>query len=230
MQILVDQKFQSLGFAVHLGAIHFPVQVTESPAGLVESLQAEAESRQAEMMGEAASSDPIIASIREAFKICGKDPSRYRPSSEALLRRVMSGKDLYFINNVVDAANLLSLGTGLPVGCYDIDQINGDITLRVGTENETYEGVGRGSINLEGLPLLADDQGPFGTPYSDSLRTSVTETTTNFLLILFGLNIEVDYLEQIADAADLIYSQYCIPEDKLAELENELEEDQLNEV
>lgn len=223
MELTVDSTLQELGFAIHLAAIRYPVKVAESPSGLIESIQAEGENRQQELMGEAVSSDPVIAAVRRAFKLCGKDPSRYRPSSEALLRRIMAGKGLYSINNVVDAGNLLSLGTGIPVGCYDTRKISGNITLRLGTAEERYEGVTRADVNLENMPLLADDLGPFGTPYSDSARTSVDETTTDFLLVLFGFNVTVEVVEQVAEAADLIFAQYCVPEAFLQEAERQEE-------
>lgn len=209
MKITVDKTFTDKGFAVHLAALSYTVRVGKSPSGLIQSITEEGESRQTELMGDPVSSDPVIAALREAFKLCGKDPSRYRPSSEALLRRIMAGKGLYSVNNVVDAGNLISIGTGLPIGVYDSAKISGDCTLRLGGTGESYDWVGRGNINLEHLPVMADDHGPFGSPFSDSARTSISEDTTEVLLVLYGLNVSVELMEQMAEAADLIFEKYC---------------------
>ncbi len=209
MQFHINPAFSELGMALHLGALDYQVAVGPSPDQLVDSMTEAASLRQQELMGEAASSDPVIAAMRAAFKATGKDPSRYRPSSEALTRRVLAGKGLYQINNVVDSGNLVSLMTGIPVGCYDAAWIKGDITFRVGTPGETYDGIGRGGINLEGLPVLADADGPFGSPFSDSDRTGVSENTTDLVFVLFGLNIDVAHVEAAAEIADALITQYC---------------------
>ncbi len=209
MQFQIDPKFSELGMAVHLGVLDYEVQVAPSSDEMKQSMEEASQLRQQELMGEAASSDPVIAAVRAAFKAAGKDPSRYRPSSEALTRRVVAGKGLYYVNNVVDAGNLVSLMTGVPVGCYDAAWIKGDLTLRVGTPGETYDGIGRGGINLEGLPVLADDDGPFGSPFSDSDRTSVSDQTHNLVFVLYGLNIDVAHVEAAAEIADALITQYC---------------------
>ncbi len=128
---------------------------------------------------------PSIRDARAVYKALGKDPSRYRPSAEALLRRVVSGKSLYRINNAVDALNLVSLESGYSIGGYDADRIDGGILLRRGGA-EPYEAIGRGALNVEGLPVLYDAQGPFGSPTSDSTRTMVREDTRRFLWVVFG--------------------------------------------
>ncbi|MCJ9428326.1 B3/B4 domain-containing protein [Kordiimonas marina] len=209
MAFKIDPAFAGLGFPVHVGMLDYDVTVGPSPDELLRSLEEGAELRLSELMGEAASSDPVIANVRAAFKACGKDPSRYRPSSESLTRRIVAGKGLYRINNVVDSGNLTSLMTGLPIGCYDAGKIDGDILLRVGRAGESYEGVGRGPVNLEGLPLLADDKGPFGTPFSDSARTAVTEETEKLIFVLYGLNVDVAHVEAAAEIADTLILRYC---------------------
>jgi len=151
-----------------MGVLEFEVHVQASNEDLHTSMREAMALRIEELMGEAASSDPVIAAVRETFKKCGKDPSRYRPSSEALTRRVIAGKGLESINNVVDAGNITSLMTGIPVGCYDMESLSGDITFRVGKKDDAYKGIARGNISLEGLPILVDDNSPFGSPYSDS--------------------------------------------------------------
>jgi len=127
-----------------------------------------------------------VGRVRAMFRAWGMDPSKYRPSSEALLRRVAQGKGLYRISNGVDAANLGSIETGWPFGCYDLARISGPITLRLGTAGEKYEGIGKKTWHLEGRPVLADDPGPFGSPISDSTRTMVTEQAQDLLAIIYA--------------------------------------------
>lgn len=130
-----------------------------------------------------------IKETKEAYRILGKDPSRYRPSAEALARRVVSGKGLYWINNVVDILNLISLESGFSIGGYDAEKISGDIEFGIGRENEPYRAIGRGELNIANLPLFRDGIGAFGSPTSDSLRTMVTEETTKFLMIIIDFNM-----------------------------------------
>lgn len=211
MAFTIDPQFQELGFAVHLGMLDFTVGVRPSDDELQSTMKNGAELRLEELMGEAASTDPVIASIRAAFKVCGKDPSRYRPSSEALTRRAIAGKGLYLVNNVVDCGNLVSLMTGIPVGCYDATKIEGDIRLTIGEAGEEYTGIGRGKINLEGLPVMHDGIGPFGTPFSDSARTNIDEATTKITFVLYGLNIDIAHVEAAAEIADTLITSFCAP-------------------
>ncbi len=126
-----------------------------------------------------------VRRVRAMFRAWGMDPSKYRPSSEALLRRVAQGKGLYRISNGVDAANLGSIETGWPFGCYDLARISGPITLRRGRAGERYEGIGKKTWHLEDRPVLADDSSPFGSPISDSTRTMVTEQAQDLLAIIY---------------------------------------------
>jgi DNA/RNA-binding domain of Phe-tRNA-synthetase-like protein len=123
---------------------------------------------------------------RRLYRAFGVDPTRTRPSSEALLRRVLKGQSLYRINRLVDACNWGSLAMLLPVGLYDRDRIEGDITVRVGGPGEAFEGIRKGEVHVEGRLTLADDGGPFGSPTSDSLRTSVRPDTTRALVVVFA--------------------------------------------
>ncbi|MGL4662703.1 MAG: B3/B4 domain-containing protein [Culicoidibacterales bacterium] len=130
---------------------------------------------------------PSIMAQRNLYVELGKQPSRYRSSVEALMRRIAQGKGLYAINNVVDAGNILSLQLGCPIGIYDADEIHGDIHLKVGGE-EIYETIGKGVFNIDSLPTLYDERGPFGNPNSDSKRTMVTEMTQRIVVIIFDFN------------------------------------------
>ena len=123
---------------------------------------------------------------RVLYRAVGLDPTRYRPSSEALQRRVLQGKPLYRVNRVVDGANLCSLEAALPVGLYDLDQLEGDIQAALGGAGEGYDGINKGRINLEGRLALRDDHGPFGNPSADSFRTRIRESTRRALFLYFA--------------------------------------------
>ena len=130
---------------------------------------------------------PAIADSRKAYKALGKDPSRYRLSAEALTRRIVKGKGLYHINNVVDVINLTSFTSGFSIGGYNVDAIQGDVLFSIG-KAEPYEAIGRGAFNIEFLPTFRDDFSAFGTPTSDSVRTMITSDTTNFLMIIVSFD------------------------------------------
>lgn len=128
---------------------------------------------------------PILA-VRAMFRAWGLDPSKYRPSSEALLRRVVQGKGLYHVCNAVDAGNLGSIETGWPFGIYNRAPIQGQVRLRLGAASEKYEGIGRRVWHLAGRPVLADALGPFGSPISDATRTQVTEVAHDILAVIYA--------------------------------------------
>ena len=128
---------------------------------------------------------PGVAEARALFHRLGVDPTKTRPSSEALLRRVVQGKGLPRVNLAVDICNLCSLEHQLPLGLYDREQVKGVVRARAGREGEGYPGIRKQQVNLAGRLLLADDDGPFGAPTSDSERTSVTATTTRLLVVVF---------------------------------------------
>src|SRR6202163_3381454 len=129
---------------------------------------------------------PQISATRTAYKALGKDPARYRGSAEALLRRVIAGKSLPQINAVVDIINLVSVESRLPIGLYDLAHVSGGIVFRAGRAGETYKGIGKNDLNLEGLPIFCDALGPHGSPTSDSERTMVTSETKQVLAIIIS--------------------------------------------
>lgn len=130
---------------------------------------------------------PAILATRQIYKRCGKDPSRYRPSSEALIRRMLKGHELYQINTAVDLINLASIRFGYSIGGFDADKIQGkELVLGIGKADEPYEGIGRGPLNIEGLPVYRDQEGGIGTPTSDHERTKLSETTEKILVLVNG--------------------------------------------
>lgn len=147
---------------------------------------------------------PTIAGTRIAYKACGKDPSRYRPSAEALTRRIAQGKGLYRVNNLVDLLNLVSIQSGFSIGGFDLDPIIGDTALKIAAEGEPYEAIGRGQLNIAGLPAMYDDLGPFGTPTSDSVRTMVRPETNRFLMVFYAFSNSDLLPEFILQASSLL--------------------------
>ena len=127
-----------------------------------------------------------IRAVRGMFREWGMDPSKYRPSSEALLRRVVRGQGLYRVSNVVDICNIGSIETGWPFGCYDRARIFPPMLLRKGRTGESYEGIGKKRWHLEGRPVLADAQGPFGSPISDSTRSMITESARGVVAVIYA--------------------------------------------
>lgn len=137
---------------------------------------------------------------REAFRRLGSSPSRYRPSAEALLRRVLKGETVHEVNSAVDVNNFFSLKYLLPSGIYDIDNLEGTITATVGKAGDGYPALNGRDVSMENKLLLCDDSGPFGSPYVDSSRTAVTEKTTRCLQVIFYLDtIEGENPERIAN-------------------------------
>lgn len=141
--------------------------------------------RRAITLEDLADAEPVRA-VRAMFRGWGMDPSKYRPSSEALLRRVVQGKGLYRVSNVVDICNLGSIETAWPYGCYDRARIAAPIAFRHGTAGEKYEGIGKQTWHLEGRPVLADPSGPFGSPISDSTRSMITESARDIAAVIYA--------------------------------------------
>ena len=151
-----------------------------------------------------------IAATRRVYRACGKDPSRYRPASEALIRRMLQGKTLYQIDTLVDLVNLASIAYGYSIGGFDADKIVGDtLTLGIGREGEPYEGIGRGMINIHGLPVYRDAEGGVGTPTSDNERTKIDIHTRRLLVLINGYDgNEARVAENARYILDLLH-RYC---------------------
>jgi len=194
MRITIDKDMQRHCPRTALVCVAAEVSAGPAPEALLDEIRA----RQEEVLRlpdpAAVLASPQIRTTREAYKVLGKDPARYRGSAEALLRRIIAGKGLPKINAVVDAINLLSVESRLPVCLFDLARVSGEITFRPGRAGETYKGIGKYSLNLEGLPVFSDALGPFGSPTSDSERTMVTADTQHILLVVvsFGGASDLD--------------------------------------
>ena len=153
---------------------------------------------------------PQIKATKEAYKKLGKDPNRYRPSAESLYRRIVKGNDLYQISTVVDIINLVSLKTGYSIGGFDLEKIVGEIKLGVGQPDEPYNGIGRGNLNIQDLPVYRDDQGAIGTPTSDHIRTAISLNTEQFLMVINDFSGRINALEDAADLAVNLIKKYTL--------------------
>jgi DNA/RNA-binding domain of Phe-tRNA-synthetase-like protein len=151
-----------------------------------------------------------IAATRRVYKACGKDPSRYRPASEALIRRILQGKGLYQLNTLVDLVNLASIAFGYSIGGFDAEKFEGNtLTLGIGREGEPYEGIGRGMINIQGLPVYRDAKGGVGTPTSDNERTKISEHTSHLLVLINGYDGNEQLVRQNAEYIQNLLRKHC---------------------
>ena len=167
-------------------AIACRVKNSPSDGALWQEIAAEEASVKAACRLEEVNKWAPIKATRTAYKRLGKDPNRYRPSAEALRRRILRELPLYRIDTLVDLINLVSIRTGYSIGGFDADKIEGALTLGVGREGERYEGIGRGLLNIAGLPVYRDQVGGIGTPTSDEERTKISLETTSLLMIING--------------------------------------------
>ena len=151
-----------------------------------------------------------IAATRRVYKACGKDPSRYRPAAEALIRRMLQGKELYRVNTLVDLINLASIAYGYSIGGFDADKMVGDrLELGVGKEGEPYEGIGRGLLNIAGLPVYRDGKGGVGTPTSDHERTKISMETTHLLVLINGYDGNEAQVRANAEYIQELLRRHC---------------------
>jgi len=163
-----------------------PVTVGPGGPGLEREIEALGDESRQRFGGLAPARIPELAPAREFYRGFGIDPTKTRPSSEALLRRVLRELPFPRILNAVDVGNLLALQFLLPIGLYDTSKVEGPVLLRTGRKDESYPGIRRDEIHLRGRPVLVDRVGPFGNPTADSLRTSVEENTRSLWLVLFA--------------------------------------------
>ena len=197
----------------HGAAVYATVSNTLHSEGLWQEIDAFTRELQATETVDSIKQQTAIVATREAYRACGKDPSRYRPSAEALRRRLLRGLDLYQIDTLVDLINLVSLRTGYSIGGFDADKIQGNhLCLGIGKADEAFEGIGRGPLNIEGLPVYRDAIGGIGTPTSDHERTKMGLGTTHILALINGYSgkqglqeaaeMTLDLLKKYADATE----------------------------
>ena len=148
---------------------------------------------------------PAIAATRHLYRSLGKDPSRYRVASEALCRRLIRGLGIYRLTTLIDVVNLVSIKSGYAISGLDADRIVGDtLTMSVGTAEDIYNGIGRGVLNIEGMPVYRDAAGPIATPTSDEERTKFTEQTVRAQININAFAPEMPLEEATQWMADLL--------------------------
>ena len=202
LSIHIDASIRTACPDAAIGCLTAHVQTQPSPAPLLSLLEEEERrlsARTVARIGE----NTAVAATRDAYRAFGKDPHRYRNSAEAMMRRLAQGKGLYTINNVVEINNLLSLQSGHSMGAYDSGMLSGSLNWRVGQEGERYPGIGKEAINLQGLPVLCDEQGPFGNPSSDCTRAMITNATKRLLFCIYAFDGPERLPALLAQASDL---------------------------
>lgn len=201
-QIKLDSQLKEKVPGYCVAVMSFDMSVMPTQESLKEEMNRLEQDIMQQLTLETLLKEPRIAAARSGYKALGKDPSRYRLSCEALLRRLIKGNGLYFVNNAVDIGNVLSARTQRSVAVLDEDKIQGDVLIRIG-KDEPYEGIGRGAINIENIPVYCDELGPFGTPTSDTPRTRITETTKTILLFITSFNGTDGLLQDVELAKEL---------------------------
>ena len=210
MNIIVSEEIKQVCPAFVGAAVEAQVVNSTYSAALWDEIHRWEEQFRQQLTTESLKELSGIAATRRVYKACGKDPSRYRPASEQLIRRMLQGKELYQIDTLVDLVNLASIVYGYSIGGFDADKMVGDtLTLGIGREGEPYEGIGRGQLNIAGLPVYRDLQGGVGTPTSDNERTKMTLDTTHLLVLINGYDGQEDRVRQNAEFIQQLVRQYC---------------------
>jgi DNA/RNA-binding domain of Phe-tRNA-synthetase-like protein len=211
MNIIVSKEIEQVCPGFVGAAVEAQCVNSEYCAPLWEEINEMTERFKATLTTESLKQLPSIEATRRIYRICGKDPSRYRPASEALIRRVLQGKALYQIDTLVDLINLASIAYGYSIGGFDADKFVGDtLTLGIGRAGEPYEGIGRGVINIEGLPVYRDAEGGVGTPTSDHERTKITLSTTHLLVLINGYDGNRERVEANAEFIRQLLQKYGV--------------------
>ena len=205
--IKISKKLLEVCPNLQLGCINYSVNVKKENEQLWNEIDKQIANIQENMSMDDLYKEKNIEDSRMVYKKIGKDPHRYRVSSEALIRRIIQGKGLYKINNVVDANNLISIISRLSVGSYDTDKLGENLIFRIGEKGERYKGIGKDIVNIENLPVFSDEFGAYGSPTSDSERAMITNETKNVLTVLIAFSDEAN-LEKYIDEATKILENY----------------------
>ena len=210
MKIIVSEEIASVCPGFVGACVDAEVENTSFSQPLWDEIHEMEERFRSELTTESLKEQSGIAATRRVYKACGKDPSRYRPASEALIRRMLQGKELYQINTLVDLINLASIAYGYSIGGFDAGKFIGDtLTLGIGREGEPYEGIGRGMINIHGLPVYRDAEGGVGTPTSDHERTKITMDTRHLVVLINGYDGKAERVEANARFIQELLRRYA---------------------
>ncbi|MBR1797794.1 MAG: hypothetical protein IJ757_07275 [Clostridiales bacterium] len=209
INITIDSKLKETYSSIRLGCLTFDCDVKPSDDFFWKYMNEEVLPKVREdIEGKEWNEIPGVRGSRLAYKAFGRNPGRYRVSSESLLRRVRREDELYHINSVVDVNNLVSVTSGLSVGSYDISKIEGDVILRKAEQGEGYEGIGKEFLDMENMLVLADAKGVFGSSMSDSTRAMVTEDAHKILVVIYCFEDDVD-LNSLLDTSRKAFETYA---------------------
>jgi DNA/RNA-binding domain of Phe-tRNA-synthetase-like protein len=208
MRVTIDGGLKTKCPRAALSCVTAHVEAAASAEALIDMMRARETEIQNLPHPRGVLASPQVEATRSAYKALGKDPARYRGSAEALLRRIVAGRGLPQINAVVDVINLVSVESRLPVGLYDLARVQGDIVFRKGRARETYKGIGKYDLNLEGLPVFCDAVGPHGSPTSDSERTMVTSETRHVLAVIVSFG-GAEGLERWAKRMSELFTRFA---------------------
>ncbi len=210
MNIVVSNEIESVCPEFVGACVEAQVVNSQFCEELWKDIEAMGEKFRKELTTESLKELESIAATRRVYRACGKDPSRYRPASEALNRRMLQGKALYQCDTLVDLVNLASIAFGYSIGGFDADKFVGDtLTLGIGKEGEPYEGIGRGMLNIAGLPVYRDVRGGVGTPTSDNERTKMTLETRHLVVLINGYDGNENRVRQNAEYIQQLLRKYC---------------------
>jgi len=204
MRIEISSQIREACPQLKLAIITCEVQNSNTSPDLWHEMETEIELFLSNYSLEDINKRPEIAATRKIYKILGKDPNRYRPSAEALCRRIIRNIPIYQVSTLVDIINLVSIRSGFSIGGFDCEKIQGNIELGVGTSEDQFEAIGRGLLNVEGLPLYRDEAGGIGTPTSDNERTKITDSTTRLLMIINGYSGKPGLQESVQHSIELL--------------------------
>lgn len=213
IEVKIADKLKEVCPNIVLGCIQAKVKVEKSNKSLLKEINQYCDELSEKISLEDIATLPRISDARNVYRKLGKAPSKYRVSSEALMRRVLQKKGLYQINNIVEINNLISLKSDFSVGSYNINNIQSPICLTIGEEGQKYKGIGKELINIENLPVLSDSISTFGSPTSDSERAMITNNVDEIVMCIYSfsgkeevedyLNYAKELLETYADATNI---------------------------
>ncbi|MBI5750145.1 MAG: hypothetical protein HZA00_13590 [Nitrospinae bacterium] len=213
--ISIDQKLKAASPNLTLGVVCSSVTVSKYDSSLWREIEHQSVKINSQINIEAISDILQFKELRSLYRSLGKDPTRYRGSAEALIRRVLQGKGLYKINTIVDINNLVSLETFHSVGSYNLAKLNPPITFRIGKLGESYKGIGKDNINIADLPVFADQLGPFGSPTSDSERAMVIPDTKQIMMMIISCTGLQNLSKQLHRVANLLSMYAHAPKEKI---------------
>jgi DNA/RNA-binding domain of Phe-tRNA-synthetase-like protein len=203
LPLAIDPELRAAVPGISVGCLTAEVEVADHNPALWEAIEALAARWQPLSMEDVRRLAPVKA-LRDAYRALGNDPTRYRGSNEALLRRIVHGRGLYRVNTLVDINNLLSLESLCSCGVLDLDRVEPPVVFRKGRTEESYAGIGRGEIRLENIPIFADAAGPFASTTSDSERTRITTATGRALQLIISFGDGFDMDKAVDRAAELL--------------------------